>query len=112
MVKLSMRPYNADLFVFRNVEKYQKKHKELFGFRDEIGAGVNGRMGGGVVDGKKTYIVWADEPHNLAHELSHCILDRFQDVGIDPREANGEPFCYMLSQLMLECAEGWRRGKD
>jgi hypothetical protein len=34
--------------------------------------------------------------------LSHVMLNVFELVGIDPREAGGEPFCYMLSQLMLE----------
>lgn len=38
----------------------------------------------------------------LAHELSHVVLHVFERCGIDPREALGEPFCYMLGQLMLQ----------
>jgi hypothetical protein len=30
------------------------------------------------------------------------VLHVFERCGIDPREAHGEPFCYMLSQLMLD----------
>lgn len=48
------------------------------------------------------FIVWAVDNARLAHELSHVILDVFDVAGIDPRHANGEPFCYLLSQLMLE----------
>lgn len=51
---------------------------------------------------KSEYLVFGREPHVFAHELSHAILDLFKRVGIDPREGNGEPFCYLLSQLMLD----------
>jgi hypothetical protein len=44
-------------------------------------------------------------PHTLAHELSHCLLHVFERCGIDPIQAGGEPFCYMLSQLMMEAME-------
>ena len=53
-----------------------------------------------------TYIVWADSAAVMAHELSHVILDVFDDCGIDPVSGNGEPFCYMLSQLMLDAGHG------
>lgn len=49
-----------------------------------------------------TYLVWGKNPHTLAHELAHAVLHVFERCGIDPREARGEPFCYMLSQLLLE----------
>lgn len=49
-----------------------------------------------------TYLVWANKPHLLAHELSHVVFHVFKRCGIDPRKSTGEAFCYMLSQLMLE----------
>lgn len=49
-----------------------------------------------------TYLVWASNPHTLAHELAHTVLHVFERCGIDPREAGGEPFCYLLSQLILD----------
>jgi hypothetical protein len=41
-------------------------------------------------------------PHTLAHEFSHVVLHVFERCGIDPREGSGEPFCYLLSQLLLD----------
>ena len=52
-----------------------------------------------------TYLVWGKKPHNLAHEISHTVLHVFKRCGIDPREGNGEPFCYMLSQLILDAGQ-------
>lgn len=99
-----MRPYNAVIHAFKSLDQYQRLHKRIFGQNDIINDGVEGRMCGGVLDGQATYLVWYSSTHTLAHELSHCVLDRFQRIGIDPREAGGEPFCYMLSQLMLEAS--------
>lgn len=65
---------------------------------DQVGRYSGGRG----KDGKWTYLLWAEETHTMAHELSHVVLHTFERLGIDPREGNGEPFCYMLSQLMLE----------
>ena len=52
-----------------------------------------------------TYLVWGEDAPSIAHELAHVILDVFSMCGIDPREASGEPFCYMLSQLMSEAVK-------
>jgi hypothetical protein len=49
-----------------------------------------------------TYLIWADSPHTLAHETAHVVLHTFERCGIDPREAGGEPFCYMQSQIILD----------
>jgi hypothetical protein len=48
------------------------------------------------------WLVWAATPHALAHEFAHVLLQVFHTIGHDPREGDGEPFCYMLSQLLLE----------
>lgn len=105
MRKLSLRPYNGNLYVCSDEEDYQRSHKRLFGERDTPLScrGCEGRFTGGQgADGLWCYLVWYTSPHTLAHELSHCVLEVFRRCGIDPVEANGEPFCYMLSQLMME----------
>lgn len=54
-------------------------------------------------EGRKViYLVWGKNRPYLAHEIAHVVLHVFEIAGIDPRDANGEPFCYMLSQLLLE----------
>lgn len=105
MKTLSLRPYPGEVRVFKSVKAYHKAHLKLFGEPDKDLSGNQGRMTGIWNDKlkRRVYLVWATTPTFLAHELSHVILDLFDDVGIDPREANGEPFCYMLSQLLLEC---------
>ena len=103
MKELSLRPYNGRLFVAKSRKQYERAHKELFSTPDVLICACDGRFNGGEgVDGMWTYLVWADAPHVLAHELSHAVLHTFERCGIDPREGNGEPFCYMLSQLLLE----------
>lgn len=100
--ELSLRPYPGRVLVCKTRKAYQEEHVKLFGNEDDL-RGKYGRMTGGCVPGKPpTYLVWACDTARLAHELSHVILHVFELAGIDPREANGEPFCYMLSQLMLD----------
>ena len=43
----------------------------------------------------------------MAHELAHVALHVFERCGIDPRSGNGEPFCYLLSQLMLDASSAY-----
>lgn len=103
MKELSLRPYHGRLFVVKSADEYQRQHKRLFKKPDVLTCATAGRMMGGEgKDGLWTYLVWADKPHLQAHEFSHVVLHVFERCGIDPREACGEPFCYMLSQLMLE----------
>lgn len=50
------------------------------------------------------YIIWVKQGEGaaiLAHECGHVVLEILGYVGADPRQANGEPFCYTL-QRMLE----------
>lgn len=103
MKELSLRPYNGKLFVVKTVKEYEAAHKKLFKTPDVLSCAQEGRFSGGEGrDGMWTYLVWYKNPHNLAHELAHVVLHVFERCGIDPREGCGEPFCYMLSQLMLE----------
>ena len=105
MKTLSLRPYPGHVYVCKTQKEYQRKHERMFGERDFVLTKRNsGRMTGRTLDPEGVeYLVWAKAPCYLAHELSHVILNSFEAVGIDPREAGGEPFCYLLSQLLLEC---------
>ena len=106
MKELSLRPYNGRLFIAKSRKDYEKAHSTLFKTPDVLTCTQEGRFSGGEgKDGIWTYLVWAKHTHTLAHELSHAILHTFERCGIDPREACGEPFCYLLSQLLLELHE-------
>lgn len=104
MKELSLRPYHGRLFVTRKREDYETAHESLFKTPDvHFSTTAAGRYSAGEgKDGMWTYLIYANKPHTMAHELSHVVLHTFERCGIDPREANGEPFCYLLSQLMLE----------
>lgn len=103
MKELSLRPYNGKLYFAKTKRGYEKAHKRLFNDGDVLHCAQEGRFAGGCgPDGMWTYLVYAEKPHILAHEMSHVVLEVFERCGIDPRAANGEPFCYMLSQLILE----------
>lgn len=105
MKELSLRPYFGTVRVCQTKAEYQREHRRLTGRVDadlETGSEKEGRMSAHFGPHAPAFIVWATKPCYLAHELSHVILIVFDMAGIDPRQANGEPFCYMLSQLMLE----------
>ena len=106
MKELSLRPYNGRLFVVSTTKEYERAHKRLFKTLDVLSCAQEGRFSGGEGRGGMwTYLVWGKKPHNLAHEISHTVLHVFKRCGIDPREGNGEPFCYMLSQLILDAGQ-------
>ena len=101
--KLSLRPYVGNLYAASSKKAYESAHETLFKRPDVLLCSQRGRFSGGQgQDDKWTYLIWGPTPATLAHELSHCVLHVFELCGIDPREAGGEPFCYMLSQLVLE----------
>lgn len=103
MKELSLRPYNGRLFVAKTPKEYERQHSALFKTADVLNCSQAGRMTGGEGnDGIWTYLIWAAAAPQMAHEISHVVLHVFERCGIDPREAGGEPFCYMLSQLMSE----------
>lgn len=103
MKELSLRPYNGRLFLAKTRREYERQHVRLFKTPDVLTCSQNGRFSGGEgTDGMWTYLIWACTPHSLVHEISHVVLHTFERCGISPIEANGEPFCYMLSQLVLE----------
>ena len=107
MKELSLRPYNGKLFLAKSAKKYEQAHLKLFRTPDILTCAQKGRFSGGEgVDGMWTYLVWGNDPHTLVHELSHVVLHVFERCGIDPRESCGEPFCYMLEQLLHEVQYG------
>lgn len=107
MKELSLRPYHGRLFVAKTIKEYESAHAKLFKTPDVISCSQDGKMTGGCGrDGKWTYLVYGNMNNIIAHELSHVVLHVFERCGIDPREGNGEPFCYMLSQLIMEIGNG------
>ena len=107
-MKISLRPYPGDVIVCKTRKAFVREHKALFGNDDHgLKDSNNGRMVGKWCDKAQwpTYIVWGCDTARLAHELSHVILHVFELAGIDPREAGGEPFCYLLSQLLLDAKQ-------
>jgi hypothetical protein len=103
MRELSLRPYPGRLFIAPTRADYERSHKRLFKRPDALNCSQAGRFSAGEGnDGMWTYLIWGKAAPQIAHELSHVILQTFELCGIDPREGGGEPFCYMLSQLMME----------
>lgn len=101
--ELSLRPYHGRLFLAGTPKQYEAAHAKLFKRLDVLSCEQCGRFSSGQgKDGLWTYLVWGKEPPQVAHELAHVVLHVFERCGIDPREANGEPFCYMLSQLLID----------
>ena len=103
MKELSLRPYHGRLFIAKSKKDYERGHKKLFKTPDVLSCAVAGRFDAGEgKDGMWTYLIYADKPHTLAHELTHCIFHVFERCCMDPRDSGGEAFCYMLGQLILE----------
>jgi hypothetical protein len=101
--QISMSPYPTKLWVASSRKDYEKGHVKLFRRPDILTCNQGGRFSGGEGrDGIWTHLVWAKSPAFLAHEIAHVILHTFEIVGIDPREAGGEPFCYMLSSILTD----------
>ena len=107
--EISLRPYNGRLFIACSQKDYEQGHAKLFKTPDVLSCAQAGRMAGGEgKDGVWTYLVWANDAPRLAHEVAHVVLHVFERCGIDPISGNGEPFCYMLSQILLD-AQGEKK---
>ena len=105
MKKLSLRPYHGEVWCFTDLEEMRKAYKRVtkqaYPYTDDPNGGRFILLEGDALT-NRTFFVFAKAPHCLAHELTHVLLIVFKTIGHDPREGDGEPFCYMLSQLMLE----------
>lgn len=102
----SLRPYPGTVKVFRDLPMmrayYESKTGNKYPYQDEPRGGrfVKLEMGKYAID--NVWLVYARKPHVLAHELTHILLRTWEMIGAEPKDGNGEPFCYMLSQLMLD----------
>jgi hypothetical protein len=107
MRKLSLRPYHGAVWVCESLDElraaYEKQMREPYPFADDPNGGRFVRLDRGCIT-RRIWLVWAATPHALAHEFAHVLLHTFGTIGHNPTEGDGEPFCYMLSQLMLEAA--------
>lgn len=104
MRRLYLRPYPGVILLCKNRGEYKKWSAWCNdGKPDDISPSAQGRMClHKYKNNMPHFTVWATDSARLAHEFSHCILMTFSDCGIDPIAANGEPFCYLLSQLLIE----------
>lgn len=101
--EISLRPYSGRMFYAKTRKGYEQGHRELFREPDVLNCSQGGRFSGGCgKDGIWTYLLWADTQPYLAHEVAHVVLHTFERCGIDPCSGNGEPFCYMLSQILMD----------
>lgn len=103
MKEIKLSPYNGRLFIASSQKDYEKSHKKLFKTPDVLNCSQGGRFSGGCgKDDLWTYLIYARSTPYLVHELSHVALHVFERCGIDPICGGGEPFCYFLSQLLLD----------
>ena len=105
MKRLSLRPYHGQIVLFTDLEElrryYKRCTKRPYPYEDDPNGGrfilieTNKLV-------QREFLVFAKTPACLAHEFAHVLLIVFRTIGHDPREGDGEAFCYMLSQLMIE----------
>jgi hypothetical protein len=92
------------MFLASSKRDYERSHIKLFKQPDVLTCDQGGRFSaGGGKDGLWTYLIWANTPKSLVHEICHVVLHVFERCGMDPRECQGEPFCYMVSQILWDC---------
>jgi hypothetical protein len=105
MKRLSLRPYHGEIRLCDDVSDFKRQYKRI----TKIECPYDPQPKGGqfvllekdeIVD--RIFLVYARNAPSLAHELCHVLLVVFDTIGHDPRKGDGEPFCYMLSQLMLD----------
>ena len=105
MKALSLRPYHGEILLCDSLAELRKQYRRLtktaYPYEDDPNGGRFVLVDGGRLT-SRAWLVFAATPHALAHEFAHVLLHTFRTIGHDPREGDGEPFCYMLSQLLLE----------
>lgn len=102
---IQLRPYPGTIKLFDDLKHLRAYYKAYTGneypYRDEASGGRYVKLEGKLAK-DAVWAVYGRKPHVIAHEFTHVLLQIWQAIGEDPREGNGEPFCYMLSQLMIE----------
>ena len=101
---LSLRPYHGEIRLCDSLAELRKEYRRLtrerYPYEDDPEGGRYVKIVAG--DGGPKWLVFAANHHCLAHEFAHVLLHTFGTLGHDPTAGDGEPFCYMLSQLLLE----------
>lgn len=104
--KLSLRPYHGTVWLCETIEAMHRAYKHIM--RSPWPHGEDRPDGGRYVMldtddiRNRIFLVYAGNKAALAHEFAHVLLIVFRTIGHDPRDGDGEPFCYMLSQLMID----------
>jgi hypothetical protein len=106
--RLSLRPYHGEVWLCGSLDELRKTYKRLFKaeypYTDDPGGGRYIHAALDTLQSTK-WLVFAATPEALAHEMAHVLLHTFRVIEHDPRQGDGEPFCHMLSQLILEAEE-------
>ena len=106
MKKILLTPYYSHVIVTRTPAEAKRTYRRLYKKDLHIAHNTYGLT---VTLGSKghvnAYFVYARSTSDLAHEFGHVLLRLFKEIGSDPTEGSGEPFCYMLSHLMGEAAK-------
>jgi hypothetical protein len=105
---LSLRPYHGDVLLFESLDQLREAYTQMTGdpypYDTDPKGGCFVRV---AVDDdlcETKWLVFAATPHALAHEFAHVLLHTCAAIGHNPTVGDGEPFCYMLSQLISEAA--------
>lgn len=103
---LSLRPYPGEIKLFDDLKHFRAYYEahtgEKYPYTDEPKGGRYVRLEGNGTEMDAKWLVYGRKPHVLAHEFTHILLQVWKRIGSEPHEGGGEPFCYMLSQLMLD----------
>jgi len=101
---LSLRPYPGEVWHCKTLKELRRQYevlcREPYPYQDDQNGGRYVRVDGD--SGPPIWLVWGATIAAVAHEFAHVLLYTFDDIGSDPREGKGEPFCYMLSQLLID----------
>lgn len=107
MKKLSLRPYHGAIWLYDSLDQLREDYRHLcrepYPFDDDPKGGRYVQLKGKTVADTK-WLVFAATPEALAHEVAHVLLHTFGRIGHNPTNGDGEPFCYMLSQLLREAS--------
>lgn len=105
MKELSLRPYHGSILLCESPKEMRQQYRRLCKAKcPHKVAETGGRYIKIEFDhpSETKWLVYGQELAYLAHEFSHVLLQTFATIGHDPTVGDGEPFCYMLSQLLLE----------
>ena len=109
MKTIPLSPYPGVVYFTEDAAEYRRKFKKLTSRPADLRHNALGQTAQLHARGyPNSYIVLAREDETgatLAHEMAHVCLDLFKDLGMDPAQNNGEPFCYLLDHLISEAKQ-------